>query len=807
MKRITFITSVFILLLCMVNLSAYSQADNAVQKNITAKLKAFSAAHTTEKVYLHFDKPYYAAGDTIYFKAYVTMGERHELSKISGVLHVDLVNTNNKADQSIKLPIADGVTHGDFALPDSLPKGNYRVRAYTQWMRNGGEDAFFDQLIPVGSATNNKSKHPAAVNAKPDMQFFPEGGELVAGIQTKVAFKAIGANGLGIDVKGIITDDTGNEVANFTSAHLGMGNFYFIPADGKTYKASLTYANGTKDITQLPAISLKGINIAVTDSVGKYTISINSNKAYYQENKDKPIYILIYEGGVAATVPSRLDSMIVKFDVQKRHLHSGVMQVTLFSENGEPLSERLVFVQNPDQINLTVNTDKTIYSKREKVQLSIHAANRLDSAVSGHFSVSVIDESKVPVDENDEHTILNYLLLTSDLKGYIEQPNYYFTGVNDKTSADLDLVMLTHGYRRFEWKQLLNNGYPPATYQPEQGLDISGMVKSLFGKPLANSTITLLPAKGGEPLTSVSDDKGIFHFNNLAFTDTVHFVLSAVKANGKNSTRISYFNKEPQPAVTANQLQNTSIIKDTVMAAYLNNDRMQQDELVKYGIVKRIMLKEVNIHVKKLDDNYRTQSFAGAGHADQVIHADQIGQIQGQLSTSLNGRLRGVVFKGSAPYLTTSLGRGPMLVIVDGVEGVDISNLSSNDVETVEVLKYANASIYGMAGGHGVLIITTKQGDERNDDVASIGVLPIAVNGFYKAREFYSPKYDASAHANGGADLRSTIFWQPEVVPDKDGNALFNYYNADGTGNYRVVIEGIDEKGNLGRQVYRYKVE
>jgi TonB-dependent SusC/RagA subfamily outer membrane receptor len=806
MKRIPFIIPVFILLLCIANLSAYSQADNTVRNNITAKLKAFSAAHITEKAYLHFDKPYYAAGDTIYFKAYVTMGERHELSKISGVLHVDLVNTNNKVDQSIKLPIADGVTHGDFALPDSLPKGNYRIRAYTQWMRNNSEDAFFDQLIPLGSAANNKSKHPAVVSAKPDMQFFPEGGELVAGIQTKVAFKAIGANGLGIDVKGTVTDDAGNEVANFTSEHLGIGYFYFTPADGKTYKASLTYGNGIQDIEQLPAISPKGISLAITDSVGKYTISINSNKAYCQENRDKPIYILIYEGGLAATIVSKLDSTLIKFDVQKRHLHSGVMQVTLFSENSEPLSERLVFVQNPDQVNLTVNTDKTSYSKREKVQLSIHAANRLDSAVSGHFSVSVIDESKVPIDENDEHTILNYLLLTSDLKGYIEQPNYYFTDVNDKTRADLDLVMLTHGYRRFEWKQLLNNSYPQATYQPEQGLEISGMVKSLFGKSLANSAITLLPAKGGQLLTSVSDDKGIFHFNNLAFTDTVHFVLNAVKANGANSTKISYFNKEMRPAVVLNLLQNTSIVKDTVMAAYLNNDKIQQDELVKHGVVK---LKEVKIRIKKLDDNYRTQSLAGPGHADQVMHADQIGQIQGQLSTSLNGRLRMVVFLGpkQKPFLTGGLGRGPMLVIVDGVEGVDISDLSANDVETVEVLKGATASIYGMAGGNGVLIITTKQGDERNDDAASIGVLPIAVNGFYKVREFYSPKYDASSHANSGADLRSTIFWQPEVVPDKDGNASFDYYNADGTGNYRVVIEGIDEKGNIGRQVYRYKVE
>jgi hypothetical protein len=822
MKRINYTLPVFIVLFCLHSFRAYCQADNDVQKNITAKLKAFSADHIAEKVYLHFDKPYYAAGDTIYFKAYVTMGDRHEPSRISGVLHVELVNTNNKADQSIKLPVTNGVAYGDFALPDSLPKGNYRVRAYTQWMRNDKEKYFFDQLIPVGSAAVNKvlqgrDKRQVAVNIKPEIQFFPEGGELVTGILTKVAFKAIGPNGLGIAVKGAVTDDAGNEVAKFTSAHLGMGYFYITPAEGKVYKASLTYVNGTQDVTQLPTIIPKGINLAITDSVSKYTVSISSNKAYYQENKYKAIYMLIYEGGVAATVASKLDSMVVKFDIQKRRLHSGIMQITLFSQMGEPLSERLIFVQNPDQLKLSVNPDKTTYNKRGHVQLSIHAANRVDSAVAGHFSVSVINESKVQIDENDEHTILNYLLLTSDLKGYIEQPNYYFNDINDRTRADLDLVMLTHGYRRFEWKRLINNDYPPVTKQPEQGLEISGIIKSPFGKPLSNGTITLLPSNGNSLLTSVSDDKGIFHFQNLVFTDTAHFVLSAVNGKGRNSTKITYLNDKLQSVVPENQLQNAPSNADTAMAVYLKNDKQQLDELLKYGIVKRIMLKEVNIREKKRDDDYRTFSLAGAGHADQVMHADEIERIQGPLTTSLNGRLRGVLFVGRPPFqvpvLTVgsmmSIGKNKapsMLVVIDGMEGGDISTLNANDVETVEVLKSGNASIYGMSGGGGVLVITTKQGGRSPKDIASIGVLPIAVMGFYKAREFYSPKYENSSPTNIGIDLRSTIYWKPEVVTDKDGNASFDYYNADGTGIYRIVIEGIDEKGNLGRQVYRYKV-
>ncbi|MFB9842451.1 TonB-dependent receptor plug domain-containing protein [Mucilaginibacter ginsenosidivorans] len=783
-----------------------AQTGDEHVKQLFEKLKTHNKIYPTEKAYLHFDKTYYAAGDTIYFKAYVTMGEKHLPSGISGVLHADLINTKAKIDQSIKLQLTNGVAWGDFALPDSLPDGTYRVRAWTNWMRND-PGSLFEKEIVIGSQVNNKvpeSNTAKAVNARADLQFFPEGGELVSGIENKVAFKAIGTNGLGTYVKGIITDNTGKQVVEFASARLGMGYFTMMPEEGKTYKAELIYTDGTKDEVMLPQARDKGIALSVNnDSLQKATVSIRAGKAYFDENKGKDYTLVIYSGGIANTVDCRLDSNVITVDLIKRKLFTGVTRITLFSSANEPLCERLIFIQNYDQLNLDVATDKETYHPRDKVNIKLNAKTRADSAAKGHFSVSVVDESKVKTDENDETTILSDLLLTSDLKGYIEQPNYYFNNITGQKLKELDLVMLTHGYCRFTWKQVLDSADNKPAYQPEKGLEISGVATSVLGKPINKGTVSLISQMGGPVLSQTTDEKGNFRFSNLVFTDTVHFVLNATNANGKNNTKLVY-HKDINPAVSAASASNHDNI-DQPMKAYLANTEKQQEQLNALGLGKKgRMLKEVKIKGIKENNNYRSSSLMGPGHANQVVHAEELEKTGGMLSIKLAGK-----FRGRYGYAITSSGNFPGLVMLDGVRwNFPLDYINPNAVETVELFYDANASIYGMEGAKGVLVITTKQGSGlQAKDISSTGVLPITVNGFYKAREFYAPKYEHPGNNANLKDLRSTIYWQPELKTDKEGNASFEYYNADGTGTCKVTIEGMDEKGNIGRQVFRYKVE
>ncbi len=815
MKQRTIITRLILVIMCYASV-AVGQGRNALADSLISKLKTYTSNHISEKAYLQFDKPFYTTGDTIYFKAYVTAGDRHELSGISGVLNVDLINTANKVDQFIKLQLQNGLAWGDFTLPDSLPKGNYRIRAYTNWMRNDGDAAFFEQIIPVASVTDNKiaeSSLPRRVaNGKPDIQFFPEGGSLVAGIRTKIAFKAIGPNGLAMDAKGVVTDSEEKEVCSFASGHLGMGYFYIEPSENKTYKAKVTFANGQGTTIDLPKAGTQGITLSVNnDSIPQALVKIEASKAYLQENRGKDYTVIIYSGGIATAVTCKLDQEIT-LHILKRRLHTGIAGITLFAPTGEPLCERLIFVQNYDQLAIGVSADKDIYAKREKVSLTLSALNRRGDPAEGHFSVSVVDESKVANDDGKENNILTNLLLTSDLKGYVEQPAYYFNDTSAVALQNLDVLMLTQGYRRFEWKQVLADNDKPLAYQPEKGMEINGQVKNLLGKPIAQGSINLMTMKAGQILTATTDENGMFHFQNLTFSDTTHFMLNATNSKGKNTTKIIYFTDKPL-AVSQVMQPGSKIFEDNAMAALVENARKQRIDEINYGGLNGKLLKEVNIKDKKINNDYRTQSLAGPGNADQVMHADEIERVQGQLSTSLLGRLRNVRFVNGVPVLTkyAAFRGGPMLVVVDGAEmpaGYEIDFITVNQVESIEVLSGANSAIYGMGAGNGVLIITTKQGgglDPR--DIASIGVLPVMPKGFYKAREFYQPKYDNPALAQKQHDYRSTICWQPEIVTGKDGNASLDYFNADGTGTYKVVVEGIDNNGNIGRMVYRYKVE
>ena len=897
------------LLLTVIVSFAFSFTDpgDDLLSKLVDQLDKWRAEYPQEKVYLHLDKPYYAVGDDIWFKAYVTIGSRHRLSAFSEILNVDLIDENDSVKRSLKLPLTSGLANGDFALPDTMQEGNYRIRAYTNWMRNAGDAYFFDKTIAIVNVisntiftktdytysdqngkqkinavinytdpngapyagnevsyrvelhgktvfkgkgiTNDKGNLDAAfinptpnlaatghitthiklidkkvvtkvvpikaVSNKTDVQFFPESGNLVNGVDSKVAFKAVGADGLGVDIKGNIIDDQNHVVTAFSSTHLGMGVFNLAPESGKAYKAHVVYADGSESNFDLPKAMDNAYVLAIDNSADDaLTIKVLPGTGLLHSASSAQGIVLVAQSGgeICYASKSAGNSKMFRAVVPKSKFPSGIVQFTLFSAAGEPLNERLVFIQNPDRLKLNVSADKQKYSPRDKVTISLNAKNKANNPIVGSFSASVIDLSKVPVDETAEESIFSNILLTADLKGYIEKPGYYFANESAKTRADLDVLMLTQGYRRFEWKQVINDTFPPIVYQPEKTLQITGHLKTFGGKPVPNGKVTLFTTAGGTfILDTVADAQGKFTFNNLIFRDSIKFVVQARTAKDRKNLDITLDNIAPQPVGKNKNAPDIEVNINDGRSAYLQNSKKLYNEQVKYGIGNHtIVLKEVVVKDTRTTAVKHSSNLNGAGNADQVLTYKDIESMGPNLSNILQGRLVGVIFRGGVPYSTRGFNR-PMQIIVDGVymESDQLDNISVPDIASIEVLRsIGNTAIYGSRGGNGVIVITTKRGDEGAVyNRYAPGVVTYSPKGYYKAREFYSPKYDDPKVKAKMQDLRSTIYWAPNVVTDKDGNASLSFFNADGKGTYRIVIEGISADGDLGRQVYTYKVE
>jgi hypothetical protein len=798
----------------LVDFTAFAQTDSMFLNHAVGMLGKQPAA---EKVYLHLDKPNYPFGDTIWYKAYTVIGKHHQLSALSGVLYVELFTSKDSLVLRQTLHLVSGVAWGDIPLSKTLKQGNYRIRAYTNWMRNTGPDYFYDQRIRIGSIA--PVLNTGKLKVKPDVQFFPEGGQLVDGIRSRVAIKAINSKGIGEDIKGTVEDNEGNVVADFTTQHLGMGVFALIPKSGKTYKARINIPGETEFTVELPKVQTEGYILALNNNEkDSIYIKVAVNDKVLNEQKNSTFYILAQNSGkVYYTSQGKLENLVYSAKVEKNRFPIGIVQFTLFSGSGEPLAERIAFVENATTLQLDLASNATGFTARQPVKISLEAKDNNNKPVEGTFSVAVINESRTGVDELAESTILNNLLLTSDLKGYIEQPNYYFTNANDQTRADLDGLMLTQGYRRFEWKKVLSNTYPPITYQPEKALELAGSIKTLSGKAVPNGNIALVAAKENIVKDTTTDLNGNFWFTDLSLSDTTKIILRARKQH--NGSNVLIYVKQPDlPRIDEKNLPD-DIYRDlspSIRLAMQKNDADYRQRVKFDSLKKSRLLKEVKIRgnkpPKKPDLPY-SANLNGSGRANQVIMGDQVGGCI-TLSDCLQGKVFGVKFSSDGtPHSTRGAIPPEMVVIIDGMimPGSHLNDINANDISSIEVLRSGSyLAVYGSNASGGALVITTKRGGEDSYAIANAdpkGIITYPFIGFYKARSFYSPKYTGLKNDTQISDMRSTIYWNPNIITDKDGKASFEYFNADTKGIYRVVVEGIDDNGNLGRQVYRYEVK
>jgi hypothetical protein len=890
-------------------LPASAQTDASVLTQIMTKTAKLYNNYPIEKVYLHFDKPYYAVGDTIWFKAYLTL-DHHQPSVLSKIIYVDMVGPHDSVVTSLKLQVKNSVAWASIALSQyNYKKGNYHIVAYTNWMNNAGAAYFFNKNITIGNAINNDlytqvSLKSAVINKQTrvtagiyfkdidgspyankkvswsaqkedesiakgkgetdkngflsvsfinlknthldtatlsaviddgnkkmmgstfplksiahanDIQFFPEGGELLVSVPSKVAFKALKSDGLGIDVKGTITDNTNKTVAEFTSSHLGMGSFEFTPEDGKTYKATVSYADGSTATPELPKIQTGGMNLSLENSnPNNLALQIQADASFFKEFKDKTFYIIGKSSGIICFAGKTvLTNSIYSAIIPKSKFPTGIVQVTVFTDDGDPISERIAFIQHNDQLNLAISSDHPSYTTRQKVKLNITAKNN-DQPDEGNFSVTVLDESKVPYDENAETTILTNLLLTSDIKGYIEKPNYYFNHPDPKAVTDLDILMRTQGYRRFSYDGILNDKYPPIRDLPEQGIDITGTLRASNGMAMKNNTIRLLIPDKNYSVNAVTNIDGKYKFSNLVFLDSAKVNISARNNEHASDLILSTDGDLSSPAIVNNNKADETLNIDSTLNSYLKNSRVRYNDL---HILKEVVIKDKRIVPTTSHRDYGNLSSLGF-EADHVLTGDWIKNCPNLLECLKTGAI-GMMFDQNNFYITRDYNAGnkkPVQVFLKGMP-VDVNALETingNEVESVEIfLKDELGLVNSANNSNGAIVVnmrkieTTKISlQQLRDMIPPKNEITMYPKGYSLVRTFYLPRYSGPRESQTiQTDTRSTIYWNPNVTTDKTGTASVEFFNADGKGTYRAIIEGFDKDGNLGRQVYRYTVK
>lgn len=631
-----------------------------------------------------------------------------------------------------------------------------------------------------------------------DLAFFPEGGHLISGIMNQIGFKALNKNGLGENIEFYIIDEQENVVMqNIKSLHRGMGSFYFEPDANTTYTAIAKSDLGTEKRFQLPQAKADFLGLAARWSGDNLRIRILNFNAM---QTTEPLYLLMHCRG-QFLFKKQIDKNNHTFIISKNEIPSGVSQILLLNKHFECLSERLIFnTNNHDFADVNVTFEKSEYNVRELVKANI-ALYDIDKKPlqDGDFSISVTADTVVDLDSTT--TIYSSLLLSSDLRGYIENPAYYFDKKNKNAHLALDILMLTQGWRKYDIPNAINGKFEQSQGFIEQGQEISGKVQSLFRKrPLENSEVSIISTDLLYANQTRTDSLGHFYFEGLDFPNGSNFVVQAFSS--RNSDRVELIAYEDTfPSISISYPTIQQIDKPNLHANWQYANR---------NGIKSVQLKDVVVTAEKTDKDANIYSrYATNSFSEEFIKNSDATCIHELLRRIPGIRIDGnkVIIRGQ----TSIYGHSYATIMIDGVliYKTDSSEEESNldfdldiiqmpNVARVDVFKAGDAAIFGSASANGVISIITKKGDFVPDAKTEFNVKRTYPLGYQQPIEFYSPKYEHREEKESAEpDLRTTIYWNPTILTDESGKANINFYTADYNSSYTYIIEGITADGKI----------
>lgn len=754
-----------------------------------------------------------------------------EKGKIEANLRFTALNSNPKRLKDITLKVMNGrhtlskykATTGidgtallDFDLPDKNIIKDITIQA--KQTDKDADTAILTIPVIIKNAANT------------DIQFMPEGGYLVAGINAKVGFKAIADDGKETPINGKVYNSKQQEVASFNATHKGMGAFEFTAQAGESYIAKVTLPGNISKSYPLPMVNPAGTILSIV-SKDKESLEITLNATPGLLNAPETYYLIGQTRGmVCYSALINFNGAIIKKTIPKDQFPTGIAHFTLFSSNNEPLNERIIYIDHNDNLHINITTSKPKFTVRDSIAVYLEAKDKDGKPVRGTFSMAVTDDSQITNHRTDNNIISN-LLLTSDLKGTVEEPGWYFETNTPDRAAALDNLLLTQGWVGYDWKLVFNPMVQQPQFPAESEFTVRGKVTNLFGKPSRQTVIRLLQKLPVLAIDTITNNDGRFTFKgNLYPTDTAYYLIQAKNKNGetfnvgidvdefippvfaepKHRPMPWYFNSD----TTLLNNANTKIAQHKAEADYKGEGHMLKEVVIKSkkiipGSVNPFPAERVSIVLDEKDMNADKNMSLFELLKKRYGRNFYLGTIgpssfpKPKVKDSINsGMTTPHPLTSTAYFLYTRLA----MIIIDGhyaPPDVYMDYLTASEIKGIEVVYIPTLGKYDLAD----MFITTYSGKGPRFLHHTPGRYVYRPLGFSFPKEVYRPKYtEKNKDIAVGTDLRSTIHWAPNVVTDKDGKATVSFYSADKPADYTLILEGTDLKGAFGYGREKIKV-
>lgn len=773
-------------------------------QQIDSVLTAYNTTFPAEKIYIQYDKDNYVVGETIWFKAYLYSNGKP--SGISTNFYLQLLSAAGDLIRTDKYPVLGATVTGNMLLPDSLPQGNYFIRAFTPYMLNGEESFLYKKNIFVfhpGSAID-ATKIASSVS----LQFFPESGNLVDGLLTVVAFKAVDQVGTPVDLSGLIKSDDGMTVAPFKTMHDGIGKINMKPQAGKKYYAEVETAAGPRKYN-LPEVALEGISFKVLDEEkGKKFQLFRSKKG--KELFENLIIVatinnqLVYETEVAFEgYPSIIGHLLTD------SLPSGILHFTVFTQEGLPLAERLSFVNNEEY--KTKGDFVLLQTGLNKRELNEFQVQFIDT-IQRSCSVSIIDNTGN--NNSDIENIYSRLLLTSDLKGYIYNPAYYFLNSSDSVKQALDNLLLTHGWSRYKWERILKNELPSLTIKDEHFLQVAGKVMDEKEEHAISGGKLNIYLEAEDSTTQnfelMLPEEGTFLLDSIAFLGKAKFFYAYTDAKGKiKPVKViadvneldKVINRIPRFTVSDLSQKNEAVFNanDLIDNRYTYTKDIEADA----KLLENVNIKSVS--AKKPFDVVNEKYTTGVFRTDGKVNLDVVNQPPNDKSINaidfIKNRVQQLEVQGgrfvNRKNMSLMSGQKWTVGIFVNEQPADFSLLQTIRAKDLALVKFYEAGFVGVGSGSpgGALAVYTKE--KFMEDVKPDKLNYFERNGYTITKEFYNPDYSIANNTNR-IDRRTTLLWNPGLFTDTETNSLkFKFYNNDISHSFSIIVEGFDANGRL----------